>query len=117
MGRQLIDDVSTLVAPPGEGPGGRRASKFFKALSDGTRRQTLILLEERERTVGEIVACFDLAQPTISRHLSVLKDADLVTSRREGQHTTYRLTSDGIVRAMLDFFRHFEQCRRYLPPE
>ena len=49
-----------------------------KALSDGTRQEILRLLEGQQRTVGEIVGNFNLSQPTISRHLSVLKEADLV---------------------------------------
>ena len=46
----------------------RSSNKVFKALSDSTRRQILVLLEERHRNVGEIVGQFDLTQPTISRH-------------------------------------------------
>ena len=57
---------------------GRGMTKVFKALSDGTRQEILRLLEHNERTVGEIVGNFELSQPTISRHLSVLKEANLV---------------------------------------
>ena len=64
----------------------RRMTKVFKALSDGTRQQILQLLEEEQYSVGEIVAKFDLSQPTISRHLSVLKEADLVIDERRGQN-------------------------------
>ncbi|PYQ57489.1 MAG: hypothetical protein DMF53_22485, partial [Acidobacteria bacterium] len=53
----------------------RHLTKVFKALSDGTRQEILRLLEGNQRTVGEIVGNFNLSQPTISRHLSVLKEA------------------------------------------
>ena len=51
----------------------RKMTKVFKALADGTRQEILQLLEEQPYTVGEIVSKFNLSQPTISRHLSVLK--------------------------------------------
>ena len=54
----------------------------FRALSDPTRRRILALLGERERTVNEIVAEFDISQPAISRHLALLREAGLVTSVR-----------------------------------
>jgi ArsR family transcriptional regulator, arsenate/arsenite/antimonite-responsive transcriptional repressor len=72
----------------------RQMTKVFKALSDGTRQEILRLLEENQRTVGEIVGNFNLSQPTISRHLSVLKEADLVVDQRQGQNVIYRL-NDG----------------------
>ena len=56
----------------------RKMTKVFKALGDGTRQEILQLLEQHSYAVGEIVAKFDLSQPTISRHLSVLKEASLV---------------------------------------
>ena len=79
--------------------------RAFKALSDPTRRRILALLGERERTVGELVACFDVSQPAISRHLAVLRDAGLVTSLRQGQNVVYALDTtvvQDVVRALLD---------------
>ncbi len=87
----------------------RELNKFFKALSDETRRSILLLLERRERTVGEIVRNFELSQPTISRHLSVLKDADLVIDRRHGQHVIYRLNSESMSQSARGFFGVFRQ--------
>lgn len=89
--------------------GGRELDKFFKALSDETRRSILRLLQRRELSVGEIVANFRLSQPTISRHLSVLKEARLVTDRRSGQHVMYRLSADSLARSAGKFFAHFDQ--------
>ncbi len=57
----------------------------FSALADPTRRNILSLLAERERSVGEVVDQFSLAQSAISRHLNVLENAQLIERRREGQ--------------------------------
>ena len=92
----------------------RELNKFFKALSDETRRNILRLLERRSFTVGEIVSNFDLSQPTISRHLSVLKEALLVEDQRQGQHVVYRLADDTLARSVDRFFGEFEQCQRIL---
>ena len=67
-----------------------------------------------EFTVGEIVSNFHLSQPTISRHLSVLKEARLVVDQRQGQHVVYRLSSDTLARSVNQFFREFEQCQAIL---
>ena len=63
----------------------------FKALSDPTRRDILRLLRDGPRTSGEIAQHFDVAWPTISRHLAVLRDARLVLSTRMGQQIVYEL--------------------------
>ena len=89
-------------------------TKIFKALSDTTRQQILELLEERERNVGEIVCNFNLSQPTISRHLSVLKEADLVVDQRQGQNVIYRLNDETLSNAMLEFFARFASCQAVL---
>ena len=65
----------------------------FKALSDPTRRDILRLLKDGSLTSGEIAQHFDAAWPTISRHLAVLRDADLVLSTRVGQQIVYELNT------------------------
>jgi ArsR family transcriptional regulator len=92
----------------------RRMVKFFKALSDQTRQDILGLLEGEERTVGEIVENFDLSQPTISRHLSVLKEAELVVDRRNGQNVFYSLNDRTLTSNMLEFFGRFSVCQTAL---
>ena len=92
----------------------RQLSKFFKALSDQTRREILRLLERHPHSVGEIVDNFQLSQPTISRHLSVLREADLVIDQRRGQHVIYRLNSSTLSESMLGFFGEFRQSRQEL---
>ena len=93
---------------------GRQMTKFFKALSDGTRQEILRLLEGKQRTVGEIVGNFNLSQPTISRHLSVLKEADLVVDQRQGQNVIYRLNDEALSASMRQFFGQFESCQHSL---
>lgn len=89
----------------------RQLTKVFKALSDGTRQEILRLLENHQRTVGEIVGNFHLSQPTISRHLSVLKEADLVVDQRQGQNVIYRLNDEALSTSMRDFFGQFRTCQ------
>lgn len=89
-------------------------TKVFKALSDATRQQILCLLEDQQRTVGEIVGNFNLSQPTISRHLSVLKEADLVSDQRQGQNVIYRLNDEALSHSMQEFFGQFRICQEAL---
>jgi DNA-binding transcriptional ArsR family regulator len=89
----------------------RRLDRFFKALANNTRRQILRLLDEGERTVGEIVADFPLSQPTISRHLSILRHAQLVDDRRKGQQVRYRLRRRELARRAQQFFDAFTKER------
>ncbi len=93
---------------------GRYSHKVFKALSDGTRREILFLLEDKQRNVGEIVNQFDLTQPTISRHLSVLRDADLIFDTREGQKVVYSLNESALNASMQQFFGRFRGCQTSL---
>ena len=84
---------------------------FFKALSDGTRRAILALLERQECNVNEIVRRFNLTQPTISRHLQVLREARLVRCERQGQHVVYRLDPNALANSASSFFSRFSRCR------
>ena len=65
----------------------------FKALADPTRREILRLLSGGERTAGELSSSFDMTKPSMSHHFAVLKEADLITSRREGQQIYYALNT------------------------
>lgn len=62
-------------------------------MADPTRRKILDLLKAGPLTAGEIAQKFDSAQPTISRHLSVLKNAQLVADERKGPYIVYRLNT------------------------
>ncbi|HMI46327.1 MAG TPA: autorepressor SdpR family transcription factor [Gemmatimonadaceae bacterium] len=68
-------------------------SDVFRALSDPTRREILELLRSGPRTSGEIADKFSTSWATISRHLSVLKDAELILAERNGQHVVYELNT------------------------
>ncbi len=73
------------------------AVAFCKALGDETRQRILqILQDEGEKCVSDLVDAFDVSQPTISHHLSFLKQTDLVTSRRDGKQIYYRVNQDNI---------------------
>ena len=63
----------------------------FKALSDPTRREILRLLRDRAKTAGEICAHFDMTGATISHHLSVLREAGLISDDRRGKYIYYEL--------------------------
>jgi DNA-binding transcriptional ArsR family regulator len=71
----------------------RLGNDAFKALADPTRREILRLLRKGEMTAGEIAERFDTTKPTLSHHFAVLKDADLVTTRREGPTIWYSLNT------------------------
>lgn len=90
-------------------------TEVFKALSDRTRMRIVWLLGGREYTVGELTSEFDLTQPSVSRHLAVLKAAALVDSRREGQYVVYRLRPDQLTRSMREFFGNFPRYRQQNP--
>lgn len=65
----------------------------FKALSDPTRREILRQLARGEQSAGELAARFDMTKPTVSHHFAVLREADLVRSRRDGQQILYSLNT------------------------
>jgi DNA-binding transcriptional ArsR family regulator len=71
--------------------------EFCKALADDTRQRILVMLAEKEMCVGDIVAVFGISQPTVSHHLSVLKQFKLVTSRKEGKQVFYAVNHDNVV--------------------
>jgi DNA-binding transcriptional ArsR family regulator len=69
------------------------SSRVFRALADETRRQILRLLRERPLTSGQIADHFDSSWPTISRHLAVLRAAEMVITERNGQEVRYELNT------------------------
>lgn len=71
--------------------------EFCRALADDTRQAILVMLQDGERCVSDIAEVFDTSQPTISHHLSILKQHKLVTSRKEGKLVYYDLNRDNLV--------------------
>jgi DNA-binding transcriptional ArsR family regulator len=75
----------------------------FKALADPSRREILRLLAGGEKSAGELARHFDLSKPSVSHHFGVLKEADLVRSRREGQTIVYALNTTVVEDALAWF--------------
>src|SRR5215213_9018720 len=69
-----------------------RMASTFETLAEPRRREILDLLRDRERPVGELVEHLELAQPTVSKHLAILRQAGLVEVRADAQRRIYRLT-------------------------
>lgn len=63
---------------------------FVKAMADETRQRILSVLQDGEMNETDIVARLDLTQPTISHHLAILRNANLVQTRNEGKYVFYR---------------------------
>jgi DNA-binding transcriptional ArsR family regulator len=77
-----------------------------QALTEPRRREILGLIRDRELAAGEIAAQFEVTRPAISQHLTVLRNAGLVTERREGARRLYRARPEGLaeLRSFLDGF-------------
>ena len=73
----------------------------LKALADPIRREILNLLKKGRLPAGEITAHFSVSAPAISRHLSVLKEADLIRDTREGQFIYYEINTSVLEETML----------------
>jgi len=73
----------------------------MQALSDGTRRGILMMLRAGAMTAGEIAGHFNMSQAAVSKHLSVLRAADLVRCRREGKYMVYELNASVLEEVLL----------------
>ena len=80
---------------------------LFKALSDETRRDILELLSEGDLSAGEIAKRFTITKPSISHHLNVLKEADLVLSEKKGTTIIYSLNTTVFHEAVKWLFETF----------
>lgn len=78
----------------------------LKAIAEPRRREILRLVWDRERSSGDIADHFDVTRPAISQHLRVLKEADMVTERRDGTRRLYRARPERMedLRRFLDEF-------------
>ena len=70
---------------------------FAKAISDDTRQKIMNLCCCESLSVTEIVEKLDVSQPTVSHHLAILREADLVTVREEGKQTFYSLNQENVA--------------------
>jgi DNA-binding transcriptional ArsR family regulator len=83
----------------------------FNAIAEPRRRHILEFIAADERSVAEIAAALELAQPSVSKHLIVLRDVGLVSVRREGKRTMYRTNADAL-RSVHDWSGLFAQYWR-----
>jgi DNA-binding transcriptional ArsR family regulator len=88
------------------------SNQTFRALADPTRREILDLLRRGEMTAGALAEKFDMTKPSMSHHFAVLKDADLITSRRDGQQIWYGLNTTVVQDLMAWAIRLVEDGRK-----
>ena len=86
----------------------RTSTNVFKALSDPNRIRIVKMLEQRELCVCEVREILDLSNSTVSKHLSILRDAGLITDSKDGKWVNYRLNDRSefaLVRSQLELVR------------
>lgn len=81
-------------------------SSAFKALADPTRRQILNMLQDGDLAAGDIAEHFNMTKPSISHHLNILKQADLIQDMRKGQHIVYSLNTT-VFQELIGWFYEF----------
>lgn len=84
----------------------------LRALADPTRRRILSILRDQEMAAGAIAEQFDVTRPAVSHHLRVLREADLVSERRNGQNRFYSANPDGIE-VLKEWFHSFFPLDEY----
>lgn len=78
----------------------KTTSRVFHALASDPRRMMLAHLAQSSLTAGEIAARFDMAKPSISQHLSILENAELIEGQKKGQYIHYRLNPPALRQAL-----------------
>ncbi len=73
----------------------------LRALADSTRREILNMLKKSSLTAGAIAEQFDISAPAVSKHLNILKDANLIRDRREGKYIIYELNASVLEEVLL----------------
>ena len=87
-------------------------SDAFNAVAEPRRRDILVFLAGQERPVSEIVAALEMEQPSVSKHLRVLRDVGLVRMRREGRRKLYQ-TNAAAIRPLHEWAGEFERFWRH----
>lgn len=82
--------------------------KVYKALADPTRRKVLQLLRSRDMSAGELAEHFESSKPTLSRHFSILQEADLIQGTKKGTTITYRLNVTFLEETLLAMMEMFQ---------
>ena len=84
-------------------------SKAFKALSDETRREILKMLNKQDMSAGEISDRFKMSKPSISKHLDILREAELISSEKKGQYVIYSINTSIIQEVLGNFLEIFKK--------
>ena len=79
----------------------------FKAISDPTRREILKLLNDKDLSAGEIAEHFDISKPALTKHLNILREAELVSSEKQGNFVIYSLNVTVLQQALSGFMAIF----------
>ncbi len=95
----------------------QNVTKVFDALSSDVRRRILAYLSAASLTAGEIAQRFEISKPSLSKHLSVLENAGLVSSERRGQFIHYSLVEDNLVNTLNGFLQQVCPVGRPLKKE
>ncbi len=82
-----------------------KATSLMKVMANSDRLMLLCQLSESEKSVGELEKILDIRQPTLSQQLTVLREAELVSTRREGKSIFYRISSQSAL-AMMQVLSH-----------
>ena len=93
-------------------PRAATTADIFNAVAESQRRDILVYLAPRERHVSDIVSRFGLSQPSVSKHLGVLRHVGLVSARRDGRQMFYRANADAI-RPLHEWTGIFQQYWRH----
>lgn len=81
----------------------------FKALGDPTRREILKLLKEKDMSAGEISDNFNISKPAITKHLDILREAELISSEKKGLYVIYSINISVLQEAISNFMTFFEK--------
>lgn len=82
-------------------------SKAYKAIAHPIRRDILKRLREGPKTAGDLAEAYEISKPSLSSHFSILKEADLIFARRDGNHIYYNLNltvANEVLAALMDMF-------------
>lgn len=84
----------------------------FKALADPTRREILRMLSEKNLSAGDIAKAFKISKPSISHHLNILKNAELISGERDGQNIIYSVNASvmqELIQELMEMFQIGEE--------
>lgn len=87
----------------------------FKALADPTRREIIRMLGEKNMNAGDIASAFNMSKPSISHHLNILKNAELISGERDGQNIIYSINSSvmqELINELMTLFQVGEEDKK-----